>query len=533
MMLMLLMLHFFIIFSLSFPLSNAFSPQSGKCGQQLFRTYRNKQVNALQPANKELDSSNKMNLIPPWFPAFSTACLGGLMFGLDIGSSSSVVRILGEGGTDLGNLNSFQLGEIASGSLFGAIISSFLIIITGDKFVGRKLELQIASIMFLVGTIIQSSSTDFAPELIGRLIYGLGIGTAMHVAPLFIAETSPNDLRGKLISFKEAAIVAGIVAGYGFGAFFGESGNWHGVFQSAVPFELLMFAGACSVPESPRWLALGGKTQEAEESLMKLQNLSIEESRKSVAEMIQLSKKTESSSSAPAIVGSENPPSKVNEILQSKYNRRALVIGLGLVLFQQLSGQPSVLYFANRIFERAGLGFQAAVFVGIFKLIMTSISAYLVESPKFGRKSLLLYGNVGVTISLMLLSFLYSQQSAASGEDLQSQLGIIASMFLFVGSYQVGFGPITWLVLSEIFPLRVRSAAVSLGTLTNFASNLVVTLLFETERAAFGESLLFLQFGLIGLASVLFTYTYVIETQGLSLEEIERKLTEEVDKAGS
>ena len=154
------------------------------------------------------------------------------MFGLDIGSSSSVVRILGAGQSEFGTLDPIQLGQIASSSLLGAMLSSGLIIFIGDKFIGRKNELQIgiytynlltsiavinpflsfphaASVLFTVGTLVQSLSTSFPIALVGRVLYGLGIGTAMHVAPLFIAETSPNDLRGRLVSFKEAAIVLG------------------------------------------------------------------------------------------------------------------------------------------------------------------------------------------------------------------------------------------------------------------------------------------------------------------------------------
>ncbi len=485
---------------------------------------------------KSETSIEKKSLFPSWLPSFGTASLGGFMFGLDIGSSSSVLRILGEGTTSLGQLNSFQLGEIASASLFGAIISSILIIFIGDKSIGRKLELNVAAIAFFVGTVIQSSTTDFIPEIFGRLVYGLGIGVAMHVAPLFIAETSPSNLRGRLISFKEAAIVGGIVAGYAFGAIFGETGNWQAVFQSALPFEGLMLAGAIAVSESPRWLALRNRKEEAVQSIQKIQDLSLQEAELAVDEMLVLSQSSTPISGSNSV--SDNALSKLQEILNSKYNRRALLIGIGLVLFQQLSGQPSVLYFANRIFEQAGLGFQAAVGVGLFKLVMTSISAALVENPNFGRKSLLLYGNIGITISLLLLSYLYGIQGhdsqiisdvAANGGLLQSQLGIIAAMFLFVGSYQIGFGPITWLILSEIFPLRVRSGAVSLGTLANFSSNLLITLIFESERQLLGESLLFLQFGVIGLLSVLFTSFYVFETRGLSLEEIEMKLKEEVD----
>lgn len=225
-------------------------------------------------------------------------------------------------------------------------------------------------------------------------------------------------------------------------------------------------------------------------------------------------------------VKEESIKEKFSEIFDSKYSRQALIIGVGLVVFQQFSGQPSVLYFANRIFEKAGLGYEAALGVGVFKLVMTIISAGLVENPKFGRRPLLLYGNIGVTVSLAALSLLYSIPFLPP--DL-NQIAIIISILFFVGSYQIGFGPISWLILSEIFPLRIRSTAVSIGTLFNFGSNLLVATLFELERVSLGEGVLFGQFALIALAATLFTYKYVFETRGLSLEEIELKLKEIVD----
>lgn len=152
-------------------------------------------------------NENDAPSIPPWLPSFGTAALGGLLFGSDIGCSSSVVRIFGTGLTDFGQLDSFQLGLLASTSLFGAMAASAVLIFLGDKDIGRKLELQIASSLFLLGTFLQSLSPSLALVYFGRVVFGLGIGTAMHVAPLYIAETSPDNLRGKLVSLKEAAIV--------------------------------------------------------------------------------------------------------------------------------------------------------------------------------------------------------------------------------------------------------------------------------------------------------------------------------------
>lgn len=456
----------------------------------------------------------------------------------------------------MGVLSTLELGQIASASLAGAMVASAALIYLGDSKIGRKLELQVASMLFVLGTAVQSLSPTFSLVLLGRVLYGLGIGCAMHVAPLYIAETSPDALRGKLVSLKEAAIVGGIVLGYAAGALFGGDGSWRSVYESVLPLEGLMVAGAFFfAPESPRWLALRGRPAEAETALAECQGLEPAQARAAVEEMTRLS----APSGGDAGAGDGSMADKLQEIFSSKYNKQALIIGIGLVLFQQLSGQPSVLYFANRIFEKAGLGYEAALGVGLFKLAMTSeslvsinrrfllsllstffsapppihplrrlplvVSAALVEDPRFGRRSLLLYGNAGMTLSLAGLTALYG----LAGEAGPNQAAIIACILVFVGCYQVGFGPITWLVLSEIFPLRIRSAAVSMGTLANFGSNLLVALLFETEREALGESALFGQFALIAAAATAFTYVNVFETRGLSLEGIEEKLRQQVD----
>eukprot|EP01041_Mallomonas_annulata_P011154 gene11154-23314_t len=499
----------------------------------------------LRVSSVDSSTDNSKGLsFPPWLPTFGTAATGGLLFGYDIGSSSSVVRILGQGTSEFGQMDPFLLGQVASGSLLGAMCASALLIFLGDSKIGRKIELLTASALFSLGTAVQSFGVGLPIILFGRVIYGLGIGTAMHVAPLYIAETSPNNLRGKLVSLKEAAIVGGIVLGYAAGAVFGNEGGWRNVFECAIPMEILMILGALYVPESPRWLALRGRPEEAVAALQKAQGLSNAEAESQVIEMTKMTmmnaaaasptssstsiKNNKIDSNVIATSEASDVVSKMKEIFTSPYNRQALIIGIGLVLFQQLSGQPSVLYFANRIFESAGLGFEAALGVGVFKLVMTLVSAALVEDPKWGRRQLLLYGNAGITASLVALSVLYG----TAGVDGPNQAAIIAAILVFVGCYQIGFGPITWLILSEIFPLRIRSGAVSIGTLANFGSNLLIALVFEAERVSVGESLLFAQFAGVALVATLFTYKYVFETRGLSLEEIESKLKDLVDNDG-
>mmetsp|Transcript_664 Transcript_664/g.900 ORF Transcript_664/g.900 Transcript_664/m.900 type:complete len:539 (+) Transcript_664:23-1639(+) len=470
--------------------------------------------------NAQVDTEDKQekkdSLLPSWLPLFAVPALGGSLFGYDIGATSSVVRLLGTGESDLGSLDALQLGLVASLPLLGAVLASAAIIFTGDEKVGRKDELYIASFLYAVGTLVQSLAPSLSLVLGGRLLYGLGIGVAMHAAPLYIAETSPDNLRGKLVSLKEAAIVLGIVAGYTSGAVFnnGDPAAWRNVFEVALPFEALMAISTyLFLSESPRWLALRGRGKEAIESLMRGQALEEADAKADVDRMMEVRKMTQSDESTSFFDRSK-------ELAGDPTNRKALLIGVGLVLWQQLSGQPSVLYYANRIFEKAGLGFEAAIGVGLFKTVMTLLSVGLVEDPKWGRKSLLLAGTSGMTVSLAALSALF----ATSGGEEPSAAAILACVIAFVGFYQIGFGPVTWLILSEIFPLKVRSAALSIGTLSNFASNFLVSALFEVERESLGEAALFAQFAIIAALAVAFEYTQVFETQGLSLEEIESKL---------
>jgi len=469
-----------------------------------------------EEVGNKVQSTDKASGFPTWLPLFAVPALGGSLFGYDIGATSSVVRLLGSGNSDIGSLDALQLGLMASLPLLGAVVASAAIIAVGDQKIGRKTELYGAAILYGIGTLTQSLSGGLNAVLIGRILYGLGIGIAMHAAPLYIGETTPTNLRGKLVSLKEAAIVLGIVGGYAAGATVDaqDPSSWRSIFEYALPFEIAMFLStAAFLQESPRWLALRGRAEEAIESLTKGQGLSKEEA---ISEVTAMSKIRSESGGE----DSRNFLERAQEIVGDPTNRYALTIGVGLVLLQQLSGQPSVLYYANRIFEKAGLGFEAAVGVGVFKTIMTLVSVGLVEDPKWGRRQLLLTGTTGMAGALGALSALF----AAAGGDEPNSAAVLACVVAFVGFYQIGFGPVTWLILSEIFPLKVRSTALSIGTLSNFASNFLVSALFEIERESIGEAALFAQFALIAAAAVAFENSKVPETRGLSLEEIEAKL---------
>lgn len=484
--------------------------------------------------------------VPPYIRTFTTAAASGVLFGYDIGATSAVLRILGNVASaaassssssllSIGPLNSSQLGLIASGSLFGALAASALLFFNpfGDRVLSRRAELTLSAAFFALGTVLQSSTSvarSFASLMFGRFVYGLGIGIGVHVAPLYISETAPSSVRGTLVALKEAANMAGVLLGYTAGAVFAGGGNaeaWRSVFMAALPLEIVFLMATFFVPESPRWLAAQGRRDEAVMALRQCTQSGASDAATQVDEMMALVQRQERQSeeqrggAAESASSSSSSPSLL-AMLSSPAPRKALVVGLSLVTLQQLSGQPSVLYYANRIFEDAGFGFEAAVGLGVFKLAVTLASASALE--RYGRRGLLFAGIGAMVAGLVPLIALFSVPGAGGGGSLAYSVGIVAAIVVYVTGYQAGFGPMTWTVLSEVSPLRFRTLSLSVATLANFGVNLLVTAAFESERQSIGTAGVFAQFLAVCIGSLAFVQWYVPETKGMSLEQIETAL---------
>ncbi|KAL0436611.1 UNVERIFIED_CONTAM: D-xylose-proton symporter-like 3, chloroplastic [Sesamum radiatum] len=458
-------------------------------------------------------------ILPFLFPT-----LGGLLFGYDIGATSGATISLQSpelSGTNWFNFSAVQLGLVVSGSLYGALAGSLIVYPLAD-FLGRRRELIIASLFYLIGALLTAYAPGLGVLLVARLLYGLGIGMAMHGAPLYIAETCPSQIRGTLISLKELFIVMGILLGYFVGNFeINAIGGWRYMYGFSAPIALLMGLGMWSLPPSPRWLLLRavqgkGSLQEYKEkailALRKLRGWSGEDkvSEKQIEDTLV---------SLKAAYGSNESEGSFLEVFQGP-SLKAFIIGGGLVLFQQITGQPSVLYYAGPILQTAGFSAAAdatklSVVVGVFKLLMTGVAVLKVDD--LGRRPLLIGGVAGLAFSLLLLSAYYKFLGGFP-------FVAVAALLLYVGCYQISFGPISWLMVSEIFPLRTRGKGISLAVLTNFGSNAIVTFAFSPLKELLGAENLFLLFGAIAVLSLVFVVTSVPETKGLSLEEIESKI---------
>ncbi|XP_073024107.1 D-xylose-proton symporter-like 3, chloroplastic [Primulina eburnea] len=459
-------------------------------------------------------------ILPFVFPA-----LGGLLFGYDIGATSGATISLQSpelSGTTWFDLSAVQLGLVVSGSLYGALLGSLIVYPLAD-FLGRRRELIIASLLYLSGSLLTAYAPGLEVLFIARLVYGLGIGMAMHGAPLYIAETCPSQIRGTLISLKELFIVLGILLGYFVGSFEIDAvGGWRYMYGFSAPIAFFMGLGMLSLPPSPRWLLLKairgkGSLQEYKEkailALRKLRGGSVDDkvSEKQIEDTL---------ISLKSAYSDQESEGNLLEVFQGP-SLKAFIIGGGLVLFQQITGQPSVLYYAGSILQSAGFSAAAdaaklSVVIGVFKLLMTGVAVLKVDD--LGRRPLLIAGVGGLATSLLLLSAYYQFLG-------EFPFVAVGALLLYVGCYQISFGPISWLMVSEIFPLRTRGKGISLAVLTNFGSNAIVTFAFYPLKELLGAGNLFLLFGGIAVLAVVFVTVYVPETKGLSLEEIESKIS--------
>lgn len=485
------------------------------------------------------------------FPA-----LGGLLFGYDIGATSAVIAQLTSkaySGTKWSSTladSSVLQGVVTSMAMFGAMLGSTTCFQIADD-LGRRRTLIIASCFFMVGACVEALSgkaewnaeAGIAVLLVGRIVYGYGCGFAMHGAPAYIGEMAPSAIRGLLVSLKEAFIVLGMVFGYTIGYIYSETeGGWRYTYFMAVPVSVCMFGGMYYLPYSARWLALKGRLDEARTALQFVTPQVPEadlQSIREVADKAALSQQSSASDWSRLTAPGVWP---------------ALVAGVGLVLLQQVTGQPSVLYYADSIFEDVGIDRFASIGVSIFKLVATLFATFTVDN--YGRKLLLYIGCSLMLVALLALgvAFTFPYTSAAQchsytaldtcpstcawadtcitdcttsgygAEDceccgvvrINSQKAVIlTSLFVYIGGYQVGFGPISWLLISEIFPLEVRGKAVSIAVVTNFFWNTVVSFLFPIEFDLIGSSATFFLFAFILAWGIYFIFLKVLSPLSL------------------
>lgn len=429
------------------------------------------------------------------------AALGGILFGFDIAVVSGAIGFLEQRFA----LNDLQVGWAVSslivGSVTGAAVSGYM----SERF-GRKKVLVAAAMLFVAGSVGSALQDTFTGYIIARIIGGIGIGITSTICPVYNAEIAPAKYRGRLVALNQLAIVTGIFLVYFLNVWIVGMGDeawdistaWRWMFGvGAVPgllFMLLLFF----IPESPRWLIKQDRPYDALPILLKIHG---EQAAKQEVLDIKESFKSESGSF---------------KQLFSPGIRTALFIGVMLAVLQHVTGINAIMYYAPEIFKEMGLGTDASltqtIWIGLINFLFTILSVWLID--KVGRKALLLTGSALMTICLLIIG-------AAFKMGLTSGPLVLIVILVYVASFAISLGPVVWVMLSEIFPNRIRGKAVAIASMALWAGDYLISQAFPPLLNSAGPANTFWMFGAASLFTFFFTLRAVPETKGRSLEQLE------------
>ncbi|MCP4338245.1 MAG: sugar porter family MFS transporter [Desulfobulbaceae bacterium] len=439
------------------------------------------------------------------------AALGGLLFGYDTGVINGSLKFV----QLKFQLDATMKGFVASCALMACIFGAAFAGALSDR-LGRKKVLMISAVLFLVsavGTALPQNLTQF---IIFRIIGGLGVGAASMTSPMYIAEITPASIRGRMVSLNQFAIVFGMLIVYFVNYFVARSGDeswniqigWRWMFGSeAVPAALLLLL-TFIIPESPRWLTMNGMKDKAFNILAHVDGSQYAQQEMKIIEET-LSHETAS------LKQLFMPGMKI-----------ALVIGVVLAVLQQVTGINVFLYYGSEIFEKlAGENIDVAllqqIVVGATNLIFTVIAIWTVD--KLGRKPLMIVGSFGMGVSLFAMGF--------AGMFHATGMWSLIFVLVYIASFALSVGPLVWVILSEIFPTKIRGRAMGIATICLWLANTVVSQTFpmmdENEFLVekFNHGFPFFLYGAMCVVLILFTWRFVPETKKMSLEEIEQLWT--------
>ncbi|XP_050291385.1 sugar transporter ERD6-like 6 isoform X3 [Quercus robur] len=382
-----------------------------------------------------------------------------------------------------------MIGAIASGQI--------------SEYIGRKGSLMIAAIPNIIGWLAISFAKDVSFLYMGRLLEGFGVGIISYTVPVYIAEISPQNMRGSLGSVNQLAVTTGIMLAYLLGLFV----NWRMLAVLGILPCTILIPGLFFIPESPRWLAKMGMTEEFEASLQVLRGFDTDIS----IEVNEIKRSVASTSKRTTIRFSD---------LKRKRYWFPLTIGIGLLVLQQLSGINGVFFYSSNIFESAGLSSSnvATLGLGVIQVLATGITTWLVD--KAGRKLLLIISSTGMTLSLLLVAIAFYLEDLVSEDS--SIFGILSLVGLvaLVISFSLGVGAIPWLIMSEILPVNIKGLAGSIATLANWLTSWVITMTANL-LLTWSSGGTFTIYTLVSAFTVVFVSLWVPETKGRTLEEIQ------------
>ncbi|KAJ6740077.1 hypothetical protein OIU79_000256 [Salix purpurea] len=418
------------------------------------------------------------------------------------------------------------------GAMVGALISGQL-----AEYIGRKGSLMIAAVPNIIGWLIISFAVDSSFLFMGRLLEGFGVGIISYTVPVYIAEIAPQDMRGSLGSVNQLSVTIGILLCYLLGLFV----NWRvlavlGCFPCA-----LLILGLFFIPESPRWLAKMGMMEDFEASLQALRGyetditaevneikvLSWTLTKNNSGNLNQLGHRASTLQKEIMVHRAVASSSKRTTIRFADLKRRRywfpLMVGIGLLVLQQLSGINGIFFYSSNIFANAGISSSnlATFGLGAIQVIATGISSWLMD--KAGRRLLLIISTIGVTLSLLLVAVaFYMQGILPQDSNLYHMMGIVSlgGLVAVVIFFSVGLGAIPWIIMSEILPVNIKGVAGSVATLANWLASWLVTMTANLLMS-WSSAGTFTIYTVVSAFTVIFVSLWVPETKGRTLEEIQ------------
>jgi sugar porter (SP) family MFS transporter len=428
------------------------------------------------------------------------AALGSLLFGFETGVINGTIFYVAQ----YFELSPAMKGFVVSAALIGCIIGALFIGKPADLY-GRRYILKYMALFFLISMLMTGLATHLWMFIVGRFIGGIAVGGASVVTPMYISEVAPPKYRGRLVATAQFAIVLGILVSF-FSNFIidsiGETENkWRwmflfGAIPSAVFFVLLFF-----IQRSPRWLVKTGRLEEARDAILRVNNYQ--------SDPDELIKEIQDSL--------DNEVLSHYSVLFKKPYLKLVLIGIGVGMFNQLSGINIVNYYSTDIFREAGFSGESAfyqtVLIGITNLVFTIVGMALID--KFGRKFLLYVGGICMPVFLGMFSWAYLSGNTSGYILLISMLG-------FIAFFAVSQGTVIWVILSEMFPTNIRAGGSAIGSFSHWFFNALNSWVFPVVVASIGTGYAFLFFGIATVLSLVFYRFALVETKGKSLEEIEK-----------
>jgi len=444
----------------------------------------------------------------------AVATLGGLLFGYDTGVISGALLFMG----DELHLTPFTTGLVTSsllfGAAFGALFSGYF-----AAAAGRRRIILLLAIIFAVGSIGTALAPSVEWMIAFRVVLGVAVGGASATVPVYIAEIAPANRRGQLVTIQELMIVTGQMLAYisnaGFNAAWGGHDTWRWMlFVATIPAVLLWF-GMMFMPDTPRWYAMKGRLAEARRVLERTRaKEDVEWELEEITETLEEEDRQQTRSGL--------------RELRKPWLFKLFLIGLGIAIIQQASGVNTIMYYAPTMLKAVGMSTDAALFAtianGAISVLMTFVGIWLLG--RIGRRTMVKIGQFGCTACLFFIGAVsYFMPETINGEvDVLRSYMVLLGMLMFLSFQQGALSPVTWLLLSEIFPTRLRGIFMGGAVFAMWIANFLISLAFPMLLASVGLSGAFLIFGLIGIGGAVFVVRCVPETRNRSLEQIEHYL---------